>query len=896
MILEEIQVTNWRKFREPQAFKFKDGVNLLVGRNEAGKSTLFEALTRAFFDRYNSKNDEIKAMQPIGSSLGPEVKIQFQSNGTRYMSVKRFIQNPQSQLFSERNGKWELNHEGDKADAYMRELLQGETAQRTEARPEHRGIAQALWYLQTDGSIPVTAWNEGVKQGLQGLVKIAATSPRERKILEGIEKVYNEYWTPKGRLTSNSELANLQVEIPILVENLTTIREKARIVDSYRTDLEEYCDEESLKKLELGKAENELIELTKLVQAAEIVEKEKESKEKAKKEAFERRQKLKQDIEQIQGRQSKVIELKNEFKKLNESLTEIGTDAKLEATASERHARCWKEELEPILKHLEDELRALHAVANLRKLEKEQDRLKEHGQKIIQIRSQLEDRKKERSGILSPDIQEWKKFTKASVDLNIVTAKVESSAVRVKFEWDDTKKKITTRPPLKESGKGEFIVAEATEFIVQGVGKIHIRSGAQDLKDLLSEQAQLNQDLDKILQRFHVKDKDGLATLYEKGRDLDQAITKLDENLQEIEKREPDWEEELSRTERGIEEETRAAGELASEALKQGGRSIREQIAKKESEKEGLIRRIKGEQELAEAAGKKNLDLLKKQGIISSTIAERNAQIGMHEENITEILQAYGTINHLKELVIKADEELAIAQTLLEGLLQDYEKKVDTPRKLYSQCQDRVKELEGQINDLRTKVISTMARIEESAAQGNYGQLADLEIDVEQKRKRVEVLQRRANGVKLLHDIVAIHEKQRSAALSGPVQDLTNRWLGLLTDSDYDLLRIDELIRPAGVHMTRYNEDLPLTSLSYGAKEQIIVLLRLAIGVLISKDSQNLVVIDDHLVNADPVRMKRLCLILQEASKTCQIIIATCNGTPYAGLKAHYVRVPADKT
>jgi len=121
-----------------------------------------------------------------------------------------------------------------------------------------------------------------------------------------------------------------------------------------------------------------------------------------------------------------------------------------------------------------------------------------------------------------------------------------------------------------------------------------------------------------------------------------------------------------------------------------------------------------------------------------------------------------------------------------------------------------------------------------------------------------------------------------------------NRWLRLLTEDSYDALRIDHDLKPTGVHVARYGADLPLTSLSHGAQEQVVVLLRLGIGVLVSGAERNLVVIDDRLVNADPVRIKRLCLILQEAAKTCQLVVATCNDTPYAGVGAHIVRIPSD--
>ena len=195
MILEEITIKNWRGYREPHTFHFQEGINLVVGRNEVGKSTIFEAMTRAFFDRFNSNSKEIRAIQPLGSSLGPEVTVHFRAGGKRYKVIKRFLQDPRSELYLEREGRWELDHEGDAADGQLREILRGEGTTRTAARPEHRGLAQALWYLQSDGSIPEKEWNDGVKQGLQGLVQVTTRSPQERAILDKLDATYSAYWT-----------------------------------------------------------------------------------------------------------------------------------------------------------------------------------------------------------------------------------------------------------------------------------------------------------------------------------------------------------------------------------------------------------------------------------------------------------------------------------------------------------------------------------------------------------------------------------------------------------------------------------------------------------------------------------------------------------------------------
>jgi DNA repair exonuclease SbcCD ATPase subunit len=689
-------------------------------------------------------------------------------------------------------------------------------------------------------------------------------------------------------------LGQLQAELPRLEERLAELLDKAKFIESHRADLEEFQSLEGEKRAELRKAQDELAESSARVQAAEEQEREREAKERAKTEAGQNAQRIQQDILQIEEKQRKIRERRTEIKKLEDSLSEVAVDAKQEMTASERHARRWKEELEPALKGLEAELGALHSLERLRKLEKDRKRLEQHLEKLAGIRAELQARKKERSELVAPDDKEWKRFGVTSKKLSVLRAQVEASAIRVAFEWSGKGREVKTRPHLRASDDAEYIVTEPTEFQIEGVGKMRVRSGASSLKDLLNERDALEQEVRQVLTRFGVADEDGVAVLHEKGRELDRAIAMLEKNLEETQSAEPDADEELVRTKRGIEEETRGASTLPPDILEQGGQWIRDQIATKEREKRRLIHEIEEEQKSEKAAARKHLELVEARQATSNKLAELKAETQTYEEGITGILRTYGTMDHLRELLADSQEEVRKATATLDDLLEGYEAKVVTPKRLHEQAQDRVRELEKQLGDFRTKIAATLARIEESVAQGSYSLVADLEIEIGWKRQRIEVLKRRAEGAKLLRDLVLAREKERSAALSGPIQELVNRWLRLLTEDNYDALRIDHDLKPTGVHVARYGADLPLTSLSHGAQEQVVVLLRLGIGVLVSGAERNLVVIDDRLVNADPVRMKRLCLIFQEAAKTCQIVIATCNDTPYAGVGAHIVRVPSD--
>lgn len=203
--------------------------------------------------------------------------------------------------------------------------------------------------------------------------------------------------------------------------------------------------------------------------------------------------------------------------------------------------------------------------------------------------------------------------------------------------------------------------------------------------------------------------------------------------------------------------------------------------------------------------------------------------------------------------------------------------------------------LQDQIRKIDSDIIDRRARIEESAAQGLYSQTSDIEALLDLKQRRFQSLKLEADSIKLLHDMFIALRKDQSTAIAGPVSDMVSKWLAELTDETYGGLELNEELLPVAVRSKRFESSLPLDSLSYGTYEQIVVLLRLALGVILSRDERNLVVIDDRLVNADPLRMKRLSLILQEvATNSCQIIVATCNDTPYLGINGRVISVPAD--
>ncbi|MBC7288526.1 MAG: AAA family ATPase [Armatimonadetes bacterium] len=132
MILRRVTVENYRCFRSPVTVgEFGDGLNMVFGPNETGKSTLVEAVVRTLFDRHKTSGALLKQVQPWGTSgLVPRVLVEFEARGEHYQLEKRFVVEPMAELRVRRNGAWIPARSGDEANDYVSELLHGERSER----------------------------------------------------------------------------------------------------------------------------------------------------------------------------------------------------------------------------------------------------------------------------------------------------------------------------------------------------------------------------------------------------------------------------------------------------------------------------------------------------------------------------------------------------------------------------------------------------------------------------------------------------------------------------------------------------------------------------------------------------------------------------------------------
>ena len=85
---------------------------------------------------------------------------------------------------------------------------------------------------------------------------------------------------------------------------------------------------------------------------------------------------------------------------------------------------------------------------------------------------------------------------------------------------------------------------------------------------------------------------------------------------------------------------------------------------------------------------------------------------------------------------------------------------------------------------------------------------------------------------------------------------------------------------------------LPFSALSTGAKEQLVILIRLATALLVDPEDGVPVLLDDALGHSDPQRLRRLASAITTAGERTQVIVLTSNPERFVNLReAHRIEI-----
>jgi DNA repair exonuclease SbcCD ATPase subunit len=892
MILDEIRVENWRNYRGEHTFRFEEGINLIAGPNGSGKTTLFEVLWRTFFDRHNTTSADMQEIRPVGTSLSPRSSIIFRQDGKRYKIEKQFLDHQYAKLYEWEGSGFSLLHEQDNADSAVSNLLRGTLTGRGSTDPKNRGIAEALWYLQKDGSLPDGRWNEGLQRGFGGIINIAVESPEERRILDLINQDYSDNLTEsRGEPKKNTDLYRVTEDLDSNGKALAELQSKLHSADALRGQLEQLSSEEIEKNNALMEERSNKERSDEEIKGAESFERKKIQVEAEYDGAFQKVRELSEKLKQIRIRNRETTDLRKNVAEWNSQFLERQMKSGLARTEMQGFQTKWQSEAQPRLRKVELDLEALDTFEKINSLNKEKSTLENFLAKFRSKESDLNVKKKALEDIIAPSEKELENFRKIVEELIRVESKLSANSIRVGFQL---KKGITVIPDGEISkDKGEFVVTEPSTFTIKKVGKVKIRGGIESLGELNESKDNLSKSRSDLLKKYSVKDELGLNRLQAERYTLEQDVKSIKKEILNLLKEKPDAENDITIVKREIKTAERKMKDLKLPTLVSG--DVPTEIEALSKEKKELIGEIADAQSEQQDAFKRYEKENLKSGEIKSNIDGATARISTLEDENAKAITAFGSLQGLENSLqeaIRTQKEIKTELTAMDSL---YDEKVVAPRRRAEIIDNAIAKINERLIQVGKEIAGLKRLIEEIAVDGLYTKVSDLEIEVERIGSRKIVLERRADARRLLRELVDMFKTQRALAIGAPIRRYVDPWLRQLSGGSFDSLSIDESLQPNSAILNDKVNRISLASLSYGTAEQVVILVRLAIAVLLSEKEKNLVVLDDSLVNADPVRLQRMLSIIDEVSKNCQIVISTCEDARYLGLTTNAIRLPSYK-
>ena len=229
MKLRSLAVNQFKKFTTPTRLQgIEDGLNVVVGPNEMGKSTLLDALRAVLFEKYSSKARPIVELQNVRNQAAPVVALAFELDDGLYRIKKRFIKRPYAQL-SCPDGR---SLEGDAAEDTLRDLLDFGKPGTTGAKPETLGMWNVLWVQQGQSLgalvLPDSA-RSNLHSALESEVGTVLGGRRGRALPQAIENQLRELITgttkrPRGAYKT-------------LIDRVETLRQELEALHDRRQDL-----------------------------------------------------------------------------------------------------------------------------------------------------------------------------------------------------------------------------------------------------------------------------------------------------------------------------------------------------------------------------------------------------------------------------------------------------------------------------------------------------------------------------------------------------------------------------------------------------------------------------------------------------------------------------------
>lgn len=877
MYLRSLKLTDFAGISSAELSLFEPGLNVIVGDNEAGKSTLLTALRAAFFQRHRATGEAVKALAPYQRQARPEISVDFTLADTVYSLRKAFLQKPEAEL------TWPGGSlTGDAVEERLAEMFRFAHPGRGESKlVEHQGAFGLLWVEQgrsNTGGLDIGVGKDAVTASLEGEVRQILGGERGRALIGAAKALQDRFFTDTGRVAQASPVRQAEQHLDELRAELATKRaaradfdEKLQRLDARRATLRSYERDDAMAKAEAA------------LEAAEAQARRAESLEG---EAREAARELQHSLARRDGAGDRLKQrdllaaAAGTARELAEAAAAAlqglrasrdGERAAIEAAEAESAAaRNAAEAAEAA----DDALRAgIERARIAAEGERLAGRLREAGAietRLAALRTQAAGPTIDAAAIKALESAE-RKCRDAAIRLS-VTAPVmtfEPSGDRAVRGADGAA--IAAGTPHRVTGR--------ERFVLDGFGSLTVEPGG-DAATLARECAAADDERARLLGRLAVGSIEDARARASAAENRRMEMATLTAQLA------------------ALLPEGRAAAEaaladlsaaLASSPAPEGQGEGPADPEAARSARNAARTRLETATTTLERLRRAASDGLATMARAEADEAHRRAEADRLRRELAEA-EAGRPRAALAEDLAAAELDRAAKAAVLERRQRDLAAVEPGTVQLTLEARRRaLAEIRRTVAALKEETLRLEGELEATGATALGEDVVRLEGEIGAAESRLARLRTEASAAAMLHATLIAAQREAREHWLGPIKTQVTPYLKLIHPGAVIELD-DSTLEIRSLHRAGIEEDFK--RLSAGAREQVAVVTRLALAQVLKKGGHpTAVILDDALVNTDEKRLERMHLVLRMAAETLQIIVLTCRERDFRDLGAPIQRL-----
>jgi DNA repair exonuclease SbcCD ATPase subunit len=853
MRLQSIAIQEFKQFGGRLVIDdLQAGLNLFTGPNEAGKSTVAEAVRAVFLERY--KASHLKDLLPWGRASGqPSVEVSFELDGVQCRLWKQFVTRQRCEL---RIGQAVFGE--DEAEDKLAALLGFSRAARGPLKAENAGVPGLLW-VQQGGTQEVRDSTGHAAQYLRdALTQLSGghESAGEDVLIAVVQRELRQLLTARTQ-KSTGPLAEAETALAALTAERDDLEQQrqqfedniARLAsqqeafdDTQRKRPWELHEQKAVLAQQRADAAAELERsLHGLAQSLQVSEAELALSLQHEQGAVELEASIARERQQLDAARANVSAAQTEHAQAASGVAQF-EQASVDANRALElaNAAVTASDLRNQIGFYRAESERLEA--SIAAAGKASDAVLEAARDAAAVEI---------------DEAKLKRLAALDSELTVLRARTEAAMTRIEYRLNGA----LTVNGEQVAGDGVLRVDDEKLIGLGELGELRVIPGVSDLSARLAELASLEARHAQSLQAL------GVASLGEAEARFDRWKTLIAQQ--------------------------KSSAKILDVHAPQGIDALRAALASSSARLHASNERLAGLPDVSAAPpldeARRNADIARDalesaRKVLAQAAEKRSTGIATAESLAAQLQRKEAQLNddayrrnraQWQTKIVEQRVQVDALRKQREGRERELDAaRLDDPAAEAKRYRASAELARGEQHERQVRIAQLRSQLETVGASGLGERLAALDARVEQATRRKDELSLRASALSLLDEVLVDERDAALAQLRAPLTERLGHYLKRIFPQSSIALGDD--LSPAT--LDRYGRADTLDALSFGTREQLGILTRLAYADLLKASGRpTLLMLDDAAVHTDATRRDAIKRALLDAATRHQILVFTCH-------------------